>query len=672
MRAAIRAVLGLLLIGASGATAPLDAQTLATRQAGAPPLTADQVLSISSVIGGRDAPKWHPDGKRIAFLGSFGGPMGLWEVDATGGKPQLLIDDVSLVGVGSTASQNPLWSPSGNLVAYVSSKGGAPEIWLWSRSDGKSVALTSLGARINSMNWSPDGRRIAFAADRYGSEDIYVVAVPSGEVTRLTSHPDYEVFPTWTPDGRYVLFDRLDDRWLDHDVLAVPVDGSAAPRLVVREPNFFDYRGGTAFGYAEVSRDGRQVLFRSQRSGWLNYWTVPFAGGTPRPVTAESAEQSEASWSPDGKSIAYVSNRNGTHSLWVASAGGGSPRALVAPREGVVSKPVWSPDGTRISYSFATSATPADLFVVDVGSGKTTQLTSSMPLGIARDALVIPRKITYPSADGLTISAYLYEPRGLRPGEKAPGILWVHGGPTSQYSDTYQAQVQFFAQRGYAVLLPNIRGSSGYGRAFEDLNNDCWGRCDLKDVVAGVEYLKQQGFVNPAKMGIHGISYGGCMTMSAIANAPGVFQAAIPESGYGDWVKFHEWNDELQHTKLLAYEFGPWPDSLAVYKRNSPIYNVKRVTTPTFLVHGEGAKSAWRPGQLPVSASLDFARALDAEYKIFRYKSYPGETYYVTSRANVREKLGDMLAFWDQFLKDRVTDAPSAARVQATLGGGSR
>ena len=673
VRVAIRALIGLMSVGATGTAGQLPAQTPAPQErAGAPPLTADQVLSVSSVIGGRDAPQWHPDGARIAFLGSFGGALGLWEIDAAGGEPRRLIEDVSLVGVGSTASQNPLWSPTGEHVAYVSSKGGAPEIWLWSPQQSRNVALTSLGGRINSMNWSPDGRRIAFAADRYGSEDIYVVAEPSGEVTRLTSHPDYEVFPTWTPDGRHVVFDRLDDRWLDHDVLAVPADGSAEPRLVVRDADFFDYRGGTAFGYAEVSPDGGQVLFRSQRSGWLNYWIVPFAGGAPRPVAADEAEQSEASWSPDGKSVAYVSNRNGTHHLHVASVAGGAPRALVAPPEGVVAKPVWSPDGTRISYTLATTTTPADLHVVDVASGRTTQLTTSMPAGIARSALVTPRKITYPSADGLTISAYLYEPRGLRAGEKAPGILWVHGGPTSQYSDTYQAQVQYFAQRGYAILLPNIRGSSGYGRAFEDANNGCWGHCDLKDVLAGVEYLKAQAYVDSAKMGIHGISYGGVMTMSAVVNAPGVFQAAIPESGYGDWVRFHEWNDELQHAKLLAYEFGPWPDSLAVYKRNSPIYNVARVTTPTFLVHGEGAKTAWRPGQLPVPASLDFARALDAEYKIFRYKAYPGETYYVTSRANVREKLGDMLAFWDQFLKDDVRDAPSAVRPRQDVGGGRR
>jgi dipeptidyl aminopeptidase/acylaminoacyl peptidase len=211
------------------------------------------------------------------------------------------------------------------------------------------------------------------------------------------------------------------------------------------------------------------------------------------------------------------------------------------------------------------------------------------------------------------------------------------------------------------VLLPNIRGSTGYGRAFEDANNGCWGHCDLKDVVAGVAYLKQQPYVNAAKMGITGISYGGCMTMSAVAFAPGVFQAAIPESGYGDWVRFRDFNNEMEHNQLLAFEFGPLPDSEAVYRRNSPIYSVADVTTPTFVIHGEGATAAWRPAQLPVSASLDFARALDAHYKVFRYKAYEGETYYITSPDNVRVKLGDMLAFFDQYLKDGLQTAPSAS-----------
>ncbi|MFN7457150.1 MAG: TolB family protein, partial [Gemmatimonas sp.] len=109
-----------------GAQAPTRAAAMMT------PLTADQIQSVTSMIAGRDAPMWHPDGTRLAFLGSMGGPIGLWEVDRNGGLPRQLIPDLSLTGVGSTASQNPRWSPAGDAVAYVSSKGGAPEIWLWS------------------------------------------------------------------------------------------------------------------------------------------------------------------------------------------------------------------------------------------------------------------------------------------------------------------------------------------------------------------------------------------------------------------------------------------------------------------------------------------------------------------------------------------------------------
>lgn len=627
--------------------------------AGTPVLSAERLLSLTSVVGGVNEPVWSPDGSQIAFLGGFGGPLGIWSVSSAGGAPRLLVHNVPVNGMGY--GQQPAWSPKGDYLAYVSTKGGdSPEIWLWSPETGSNVQLTRMGGGLYSMSWSPDGARIAFSDGRYGNQDIYTVTVPGGEVVRLTADPRYEDFPAWTPDGRTIVFDRLDERWVRHDVMAIPADGSTAPRLVVSEPELFDYGGGRVFGYAPVSADSKHVLFRSQRSGWVNYWTVPLSGGEPHPVVAEAAEQSDGAWSPDGKWLAYVSNHNGTKALYVVNAAGGSPRALVAPAEGVVARVAWSPDGTRLSYTFGTTTTPADLYTVDVRTGRATQLTFSMPPGFAVAGLIAPRKITYPSADGYTISAYLYEPRGLKPGETAPGIMWIHGGPTGQWIDSYQPQVQYFVNRGYAVLLPNIRGSSGYGRAFEDANNGCWGHCDLKDVLAGVDYLKQQPFVNRQEIGIHGVSYGGIMTMSAITFAPGVFQAAIAESGYGDWVRFPEFNNEMVHNQLLAFEFGPFPDSEAVYRRNSPIYSVAQVTTPVFIIHGEGATSAWRPAQLPVPASLDFARALNAHYKVFRYKAYPGETYYITSPENVRVKLGDMLAFFDQYLKDGLRSAPSA------------
>jgi dipeptidyl aminopeptidase/acylaminoacyl peptidase len=280
--------------------------------------------------------------------------------------------------------------------------------------------------------------------------------------------------------------------------------------------------------------------------------------------------------------------------------------------------------------------------VVDIETGKSKQLTTSLPAGNLEKTLVRPKKITYPSTDGFEIAAYLYEPV-LQVGELAPGILWIHGGPTSQFNDTLQPHVQFFTQRGYAVLLPNIRGSRGYGKAFEDANNRCWGRCDLEDVLAGVDYLKTLPYVDSQKMGITGTSYGGCMSMAAMTFAPGVFQAAIPASGYADWTNFMD-EQELRHVKLLEYEFGPYAENKDVYRRSSPIFATEDVTTPAFLIHGEG--------QFPRSAaSKNFALKLEKNYKVFQYKTYPNETYYVLSKKNRAQMLQDMLEFFDGFLK---------------------
>jgi len=300
------------------------------------------------------------------------------------------------------------------------------------------------------------------------------------------------------------------------------------------------------------------------------------------------------------------------------------------------------------ALALETPTAPADLFVVPTAGGASTRLTVSSGPAYLEHALITPRKVQYKSADGLTIAAYLYEPI-VKAGEKAPGILLIHGGPTSSFNDTYQVQAQYFAMRGYAVLLPNIRGSSGYGKVFEDANNGCWGRCDLKDVVAGVEFLRQQPYIDPSRMGITGTSYGGCMTLAASAFAPGVFQAAIAASGYGDWLAFHE-EQELRHIKLLDYELGPLPAAQKTYYQSSPIYFIDDIQTPIFLIHGEGK-------QLPRStASRVFADRLEMRYKPFKYKTYPNENYYIQSPANIRVMLGDMQAFFDQHLKDHVRE----------------
>ena len=622
-------------------------------------VTAAELVDLRAAVGGSHAPRWSPDGSMITFVSADGELVGVDPNDPAA-APTTLATDLSLSGVGSLGAPQPIWSPDGRWIAYTSDKSGAPDIWLWSTQEHEGTQITmdlkhtSLSARANGLAWSPDSRWIAFAGDRYGNMDIWKVSVPDGEVHRLTDDPLYEGYPSWSPDGQSIYYVRMDDRWVDHDVIEIAPDGSG-PRTVVADRGFFDYRAGRAFGSARPSPDGETLLFRSQRSGWLNFWVAPRGGGEARPVAASDHDQSDARWSPDGSWISYTENRDGMHSLRLVSADGTKSKTLVDPEVGAALRPEWSPDGGRISYTMETPTRPAELFVIDVESGE-SRLVHSEVVADAAESLHMPEKVAYPSSDGLTIPAYLHRPPDAEPGERFPGVMWIHGGPTSQFDDQFRRhqQVHFFSQRGYVVLMPNIRGSSGYGLAFEDLNNGCWGHCDLEDVLAGVDFLKTLPDVDPDRIAVTGTSYGGIMTMDAVAFAPGVFQAAISLSGYGDMTDFHTKVQELQHIKLLEYELGPYPENRDVYLNSSAILKAHEVTTPTFVIQGEGVAADWRIREGQPQAALDFARKLDQHYKIVRYKAYPGEGYYVYGRDNTIQKLHDMLDFFEEFLVTEV------------------
>jgi len=646
-----------LLLAALLIAAASGCGTAASSDEAAPPSDdLDALLDIASTVSG-ETPQWARDGSGITFVSSRGGSRGLWQASVDGGEPAPLVEDIGTAG-HFLASQYPTWSPDGRFVAYLKSppdlNDQSQEIWVWSPETREARALTRLEGRINSFRWSPDGERIAFAGDRFGDYDIWTVRVSDGNTTRLTRDTRYEVFPSWTPDSERLLFVRLNDAWTNHDVFEMPAEGGEQ-RLVVRDTDFFDYRAGGTFGYPQVSPDGNEVLFRSYRSGWINYWLVPRTGGDPRPVAAAEADQSHARWSPSGDRILYVQNQNGTTEIRTVAPDGGEPEVVVAPADGemgVASAPEWSPDGRSISFFYETPRTVRDIHVVNLDTGERRPVTQSMPSDgpalAAVERLVTPQKVTYPSTDGYEIPAYLYAPSDAEPGDDRPAILWIHGGPTSQYMDTFEQHVQYFVQQGYVVLQPNIRGSSGYGKEFADANNGCWGRCDLDDVLAGKDFLATIGTVDTSSTGITGTSYGGCMSMSAVAFAPGAFKASIPASGYADWLHFME-EQELRHLKLLEYEFGPLAENRDVYVQHSPIFEVEKVRTPVLLVHGEG--------YFPESeASALFARELERHYKVHAHNTYPGENYYVYSRDNRRQMLLDMNDFFDRFLRADIDD----------------
>lgn len=620
-------------------------------------LTVKQLDTLAGHVSPAAGPMWVGSGEQVAYLGSPGGQLDYWKVALEGGEPERITGNLRAVVMDHVGEARV--SPDGQWLAYVAGgagKGSGPEIWLCPLTDrGEPRQLTHLGAAISSFCWSPDSGQLAVSSNRYGSYDIYLVSAETGKARRLTSHPLFEVRPSFSADGTRVLFVRLNDEWTDHNIYSVNLQGEDQ-RLIVEDRDFFDYKYGGAFGYPLVNPLGNWVLYPSYQSGWINYWRVSVDGGTPEPIAAASADQTEASWSPDGKAVAYVENHRGNLQLRVLDMASGRVSVLEGDGHGSCSHPAWSPGGGHLAYIYQELALPAQLRVIDVIRKEDGyhQVTSRRILAQPLEKewsqeLVSPERVCYPTFDGREIDAFLYRPPAFYGSGPHPAIVLVHGGPTSQFFETFEHQgtftsAQFFAQKGYVVLLPNVRGSSGYGREFEDLNNMDWGHGDLEDVAWGARYLKGLPEVKGSSLGIYGSSYGASMVMSAVAFRPRLFQAGVSRSGYGDWLYSYGEMD-LHHVKMMHYELGPMPENAHIYRRSSPYYHINQITTPTMIIHGEG-----RP---PYSADgRRFAEEMKRLMKPVRHMVYQDEGYYVRSLQGRQKVLEDVGDYFDEYLKD--------------------
>ena len=285
-----------------------------------------------------------------------------------------------------------------------------------------------------------------------------------------------------------------------------------------------------------------------------------------------------------------------------------------------------------------------------------------MPVEAIERRLAVPGKVEFASGDGLTIPSYLYRPAagGSDEDGRHPAIVWTHGGPTSQWEDSFEPAIQYFVQRGYVVLLPNVRGSSGYGRAFEEANDGCWGKCDFADAVAAAEYLRTLPFVHPERIGTTGTSYGGFMSCAAVSFGGETFGAVIAASGYCDRVTFFE-DGEFRHLQQLRKEMGRLEEHRDRYLANSPYYHLADAQAPVFVLHGEGRY----PGSPQMT---EFFRELQRLYKPARYKAYPGENFYVRGFDNRMEMLADMKAFFDFYLLGKDVALPGVGYLEELEG----
>ena len=527
---------------------------------------------------------WSPDGKNVAFISNMSGRNNLWTVPAEGGWPvQLTVSDQR-----QTA---PAWSPDGKWIAYQSDYDGDEQwdIFLVSPKTGKVVNLTSTREIAETdPTWSPDGRYLAYLVKPKTSaaSEIDIYDMLMREVKHITSGTPQDKGnrnPIWSHDGKYIVYTQEQAKGTDSNVFIADV---AAAQTTLMTP----HEGEALYSANDISPDGKHVLVTSNAAnGYENVGLIEISTKKISWVTRGKWEIRGGEFSPDGKRVLFSANVDGNEEIYVHDIAGGKSSALNTPKGVSILSGGYhsfSKDGSRLLYNHNGPTAPGDLWIYTLATGKSHQLTHSLIAGIRSEDLVEPFLIHYPSRDGKwTISAFLYVPFNMARNGQNAAIVYIHGGPKSQSMNSFNRFVQYAANQGYMVLAPNYRGSTGYGKEFENANLFDMGGGDLQDVLAGVDWIKQTGHLDPKKIAVMGGSYGGYLSMMAVTKAPEIWAAGVPIVPFVNWFTEIENEDPVLQQSDLA-TMGDVVKNKALYEDRSPINFIDQVRAPLLLLAG--------------------------------------------------------------------------------------
>ena len=601
------------------------------------PLTVDALVDIASPSD----PQLSPDGARVAFVMQSGEARQVFTMpvfSGSRGDPATILWPLRVTS-GARSSESPRWSPDGRQLAFVNDKA-----IVVAEADGANPRIVADHPAGNSMpRWSPDGSQLAFYSRRRGWSQIWVIAAAGGEPRRLTSAPEDNDDLQWSPDGSRLAYSSIRGPDLNNrDIYCVDL-ASGMERRLTDVTGCFD-------GAPSWSPDGNSIAFLSDMDGWIHVYIMAAGGGSRRQVTSGRCEdgwptlgRGHLLWSPEGDRVAFVRNRDGKLDLMTVAVSNGAT-SRVNREDGFHQPAGWTPDGGGLLASVSRPDAPADLWLLSL-EGTARQLTQSLGGGLRREVFALPDRVSYQGRDGIEIFGYLYRPRSARVSPLCPAIVHPHGGPTYQsFYSWLDPVVQLFVQEGYAVLEPDFRGSSGYGRDFRLANTGAWGVGDSRDCIDAAGYLAAQDWVDAERIGIWGGSYGGYLTLCCLSEAPTTFRAGIDMFGDSEIAESYHSGDRLGRLDLQRQMGSPF-DNAEAYRHGSPVYRAERIEAPLLIVHGrDDARVAPRMSERIIDA-------LKIEGKYFEHHFYEGEGHGFRRPASRRDVYQRMLTFFETYLK---------------------
>ncbi|HUM05910.1 MAG TPA: S9 family peptidase [Terriglobales bacterium] len=591
-------------------------------------------LYMTRLVGGAD---WSPDGKSVVFVSNISGRNNLWLMPSEGGWPtQLTISD--------QRQTSPGWSPDGKWIAYISDYDGDEQwdIFLVSPKTGQVVNVTNTREIAEEAPaWSPDGRYLAYMVKPKTSSvfeiDVYdTILREVKHMTAGTPKDRMNVDPIWSKDGKFIVYSQYQAKGTDSNLFTVDVASAQNNLLTAHD-------GEQLFSANDVSPDGKQILITSTAAnGYQNAGLLDIATKNIHWLTKDKWEVSGGAFSPDGRLLTYMANVDGNVDVYLYETATGKSRALPLPKglndAGGVSP--FSRDNTRLLYHHNGPTSPGDLWIYTLADGKSRRLTQSLVGGVRSQDMVEPVLVHYPSKDGKwTISAFVYVPFNLPRKAEHPAIVYVHGGPTAQTMNTFNRFVQYMVNQGYFVVAPNYRGSTGYGKEFQQANLFDMGGGDLQDVLAAADWMKQTGYIDPKKLILMGGSYGGYMTMMGVTKAPDLWAAGVPIVPFVNW--FTEIQNEdpvLQQSDLAT--MGDPEKNRALYEDRSPINFVDQIKAPLYLLAGGNDP------RCPKSEAQQVVDAIKKRGGVVEYKVYENEGHgfaRVENQIDAYKRVADFL-----------------------------
>ena len=615
---------------------PTDPNSLSSASGPASALLPVEALLITTRISGVAHSN---DGRKLAYTSSASGRPNLWIMNVDGaGAQQLVTNNDRQIGARFTNDDS--------AVVYSQDSGGNEyyDIYVVPAGGGTPKNLTNTADVSETVDeFSPDGKLLAIGVKQKTtpSTNLAVMQWPDGTIRQLTHEADPKASwgeDAWSPDGRFLYATRMvgiDDA----DIFRVDVATGASEKLL-------EHTGKQLITVSDVSRDGRTLLISSNaKGGYENVALLDLATKSLRWLTDTQWSANGVAITPDGGSAVVLLNADGRISTrfvdlkTMLKSERGVPAGLNLP---AAAPTPFLPDGS-VLLSHEDSSHPQELYRL-APDNTLTQITHNANEALRHIELPKSLLVSYRSFDGRLVSAFVWVPFNLKRDGTAATVVIPHGGPTGQTTDAFNGRAELLASRGFVVIAPNVRGSTGYGMEFQNANIRDLGGADLKDEIAGVDFLKATGFIDPKRVGIWGGSYGGYMTLMAIGKAPEIWSAAVDEYGILNWLSMLE-HEDPRHQEYEKSLLGDPVKDRAVYEASSPLKYIRNETAPLLVLQGDNDIRVPREeAEQVVSILKAEGRTVDAIY-------YPEEGHGFVKREHQQDELTRSVAWLEKYLQ---------------------